>query len=57
MKRKAPEVLVPPPSDGCGTPQRAAPKRRRVRSAVAVVQTLLTRFFGYLPRSASCART
>lgn len=54
MKRKASEPLALP--DGCATPVRAAPKRRRVRAAVAVVQTLLTRFFGFLPRTAPCAR-
>jgi hypothetical protein len=54
MKRKASEAWPAP--DGCGTPLRAAPKRRRVRAAVAVVQTLLTRFFGFLPRSASSVR-
>ena len=57
MKRKATEALAsPPPPDGCGTPQRATQKRRRY-SAVTVVQTLLTRFFGYLPRPAPCAHT
>ena len=55
MKRKAAEALAAPELDGCSTPLRAAPKRRRVR-VVAVVQTLLTRYFGFLPRPAAPVR-